>query len=107
MASLSARLPNVAFLFPVHPNPNVQAVARRCLAGIDNVRLVPPVAYPEFVWLMDRAKIIVSDSGGIQEEAPSLRRPVIALRDATERPEAVEVGTVELVGCSAERIEAA
>jgi len=68
---------------------------------------LPPLAYPEFVWLMDRAKLIVSDSGGIQEEAPSLRRPVVALRDTTERSEAVEAGAVQLVGCSAARIEAA
>jgi UDP-N-acetylglucosamine 2-epimerase (non-hydrolysing) len=106
IASLAQRFQHVAFVFPVHLNPQVQAAARQALTGIDNIRLLPPLAYPEFVWLMDRSKVIVSDSGGIQEEAPSLRRPVVALRETTERSEAVEIGAVELVGCSAPRIEA-
>jgi UDP-N-acetylglucosamine 2-epimerase (non-hydrolysing) len=105
IARLAQQFAQVAFVFPVHLNPEVQAAARRLLAGIDNVRLLPPLAYPEFVWLMDRSKLIVSDSGGIQEEAPSLRRPVVALRESTERGEAVEIGAVQLVGCCAERIE--
>ena len=107
MADLAAQFPDTAFLFPVHLNPHVQEVVRRRLAGIDNLRLTSPLAYPEFVWLMDRAKLIVSDSGGVQEEAPSLRRPVVALRDATERSEAVDAGAVVCVGCSTERIRAA
>ena len=105
IASLAQRFGDVAFVFPVHLNPLVQESARRLLAGIDNIRLLPPLAYPEFVWMMDRSKVIVSDSGGVQEEAPSLRRPVVALRDTTERSEAVDIGAVELVGCRAERIE--
>lgn len=107
VGALARRFSETAFVFPVHLNPLVQEAAHRRLTGIDNVRLLPPLAYPEFVWLMDRSKVIVSDSGGVQEEAPSLRRPVIALRETTERSEAVEVGAVELVGCSVERIEAA
>ena len=107
VAALARRFANTSFVFPVHPNPHVQEAAGRLLAEIDNVRLMPPLAYPEFVWLMDRSKVIVSDSGGVQEEAPSLRRPVVALRDTTERSEAVDVGAVTLVGCSAQRIEEA
>jgi UDP-N-acetylglucosamine 2-epimerase (non-hydrolysing) len=107
IASLAGHFAHVAFVFPVHLNPQVQHAAHQQLAGIDNVCLLPPLVYPEFVWLMDRSNLIVSDSGGIQEEAPSLRRPVIALRDTTERSEAVEVGAVQLVGCTAEKIEAA
>ena len=105
VAALAQRFANTSFVFPVHPNPHVQEAAGRLLADIENVRLLPPLAYPEFVWLMDRSKVIVSDSGGVQEEAPSLRRPVVALRDTTERSEAVDVGAVTLVGCSAQRIE--
>lgn len=104
LAELAKQLPETAFLLPVHLNPQVQAVVRRRLGEIDNVRLTPPLAYPEFVWLMDRAKLIVSDSGGVQEEAPSLKRPVVALREATERSEAVEAGAVVCVGASRERI---
>lgn len=107
VATLARRFTNVAFVFPVHLNPHVQEAAQRLLSNIDNVRLLPPLAYPEFVWLMDRSKIIVSDSGGVQEEAPSLRRPVLALRESTERGEAVHVGAVELVGAAPARIEAA
>jgi UDP-N-acetylglucosamine 2-epimerase (non-hydrolysing) len=104
IAALAARFADHAFLLPVHLNPNVQSVVRRRLAGIENLRLTPPLAYPEFVWVMDRAKLIVSDSGGVQEEAPSLRRPVVALRETTERSEAVDAGAVVCVGCCPERI---
>jgi UDP-N-acetylglucosamine 2-epimerase (non-hydrolysing) len=104
IAELAAEFNSTAFILPVHLNPQVQAVVRRRLAGIDNLRLTPPLAYPEFVWLMERSKLIVSDSGGIQEEAPSLRRPVVALREATERSEAVEVGAVTCAGSNPETI---
>jgi len=104
IAMLAARFDDHAFMLPVHLNPNVQSVVHRRLAGIDNLRLTPPLAYPEFVWLMDRSQLIVSDSGGVQEEAPSLKRPVVALRETTERSEAVDAGAVVCVGCSAERI---
>ena len=88
------------FVYPVHLNPNVQKPVRETLGGYDNVHLVPPASYPEFVWLMDRSYLILTDSGGVQEEAPSLRKPVLVMRDTTERPEAVDAGGVELVGAS-------
>jgi UDP-N-acetylglucosamine 2-epimerase (non-hydrolysing) len=104
IALLAGEFPRTAFLLPVHLNPRVQEIVRERLAGIDNLRLTPPLAYPEFVWLMQRAKLIVSDSGGIQEEAPSLKRPVVALREDTERGEAVDCGAVVCVGADTERI---
>ena len=104
IASLAEKFDDVEFVYPVHLNPNVQEPVHRILAGHKNVRLIEPVAYPEFVWLMDRSTLILSDSGGVQEEAPSLRKPVLVMRDTTERPEAVNAGAVELVGTSYERI---
>ena len=92
------------FVYPVHLNPNVKGPVHRLLAGRDNVHLVKPAAYPAFVWLMDRSLLILTDSGGMQEEAPSLGRPVLVMRDTTERPEAVEAGAARLVGTSPERI---
>jgi UDP-N-acetylglucosamine 2-epimerase len=79
---------------------------RRLLSGLANVHLIEPLDYLPFVWLMQRARVILTDSGGIQEEAPSLGKPVLVMRDATERPEAVAAGTVRLVGTDAARIEA-
>jgi UDP-N-acetylglucosamine 2-epimerase (non-hydrolysing) len=107
IADLAAEFRDMAFLLPVHLNPQVQETVRRRLSGIDNLRLTLPLAYPEFVWLMQRSKLIVSDSGGIQEEAPSLKRPVVALREATERSEAVDAGAVMCVGSSPEAIRKA
>ena len=104
IAQLSDRFPGVEFVYPVHLNPNVQAPVRQVLSGRDNVHLIEPVSYPEFVWLMDRATLILTDSGGVQEEAPSLGKPVLVMRDTTERPEAVEAGAAELVGTSAQTI---
>ncbi len=104
LATLADRFADVEFVYPVHLNPNVQEPVQRILAGRSNVHLIAPCPYPEFVWLMDRATLIVSDSGGVQEEAPSLRKPVLLMRDTTERPEAVEAGAVELVGTSIEAI---
>ena len=104
IAELSTDLPAVAFLYPVHPNPNVREPVHGSSPSRANVRLIEPVPYPEFVWLMDRASIILTDSGGVQEEAPSLRKPVLVTRDTTERPEAVEAGTAELVGADYDRI---
>jgi UDP-N-acetylglucosamine 2-epimerase (non-hydrolysing) len=92
------------FVYPVHLNPNVQKPVYERLGGLSNVHLVPPASYPEFVWLMDRSYLILTDSGGVQEEAPSLRKPVLVMRDTTERPEAVEAGGVELVGASGRNI---
>jgi len=85
-------------VYPVHLNPNVQEPVNRILAGQENVHLIEPQDYLPFVYLMSRAHIIVTDSGGIQEEAPSLGKPVLVMRDTTERPEAVDAGTVKLVG---------
>lgn len=89
---------NVQIVYPVHLNPNVQAPVNRILGGASDVHLVEPQDYLPFVWLMRRAHIIITDSGGVQEEAPSLGKPVLVMRNTTERPEAVAAGTVRLVG---------
>ncbi|EPQ6906583.1 non-hydrolyzing UDP-N-acetylglucosamine 2-epimerase [Citrobacter freundii] len=89
---------DVLFVYPVHLNPNIQKPVNKILAGISNVFLIEPQNYLPFVYLMDRSYLILTDSGGIQEEAPSLGKPVLVMRDTTERPEAVEAGTVKLVG---------
>lgn len=89
---------DVQILYPVHLNPNVQDPVNRLLAGVDNIELMEPQQYLPFVYLMSKAHIIVTDSGGVQEEAPSLGKPVLVMRDTTERPEAVTAGTVKLVG---------
>ncbi|MBC7851926.1 MAG: UDP-N-acetylglucosamine 2-epimerase (non-hydrolyzing) [Pirellulaceae bacterium] len=98
IAELARMFPDIAFILPVHLNPYVKSTVEGALAGIANVHLLRPLPYPEFVWLMDRAKLILSDSGGVQEESPSLKRPVLVLRETTERQEAVECGAVALVG---------
>ena len=85
-------------IYPVHLNPKVQKPVNRILKEVDNILLIEPLAYQDFIWLMNKAKLIITDSGGVQEEAPSLGKPVLVLRDTTERPEAVEAGTVVLVG---------
>ncbi|MCB9769017.1 MAG: UDP-N-acetylglucosamine 2-epimerase (non-hydrolyzing) [Candidatus Omnitrophica bacterium] len=92
------------FVYPVHPNPNVIEPVERHLRGLENFHLIEPLPYAPFVSLMTRAHLILTDSGGIQEEAPSLGKPVIVLRDTTERPEAVEAGTVILVGNDRDKI---
>lgn len=94
----------VQFLYPVHPNPNIKDVANEFLAGLPNFILCEPLDYAPFIAAMKRAYIILTDSGGVQEEAPALGKPVLVLRDETERPEAVEQGVVKLVGSSYERI---
>jgi UDP-N-acetylglucosamine 2-epimerase (non-hydrolysing) len=98
LAQLAACFPEVCFVYPVHLNPQVHDPVHQAISGLNNVHLIPPAAYPEFVWLMDRSTLILTDSGGIQEEAPSLFKPVLVMRTATERPEALESGAVELVG---------
>lgn len=95
---------DVELLYPVHLNPNVQEPVHRLLAHRANVHLIEPLDYVPFVYVMDRAEIVITDSGGIQEEAPSLGKPVLVMRDVTERPEAVDAGTVRLVGTDAEKI---
>ena len=97
---------DVRVVYPVHLNPNVQGPVRRILDASADVHLIEPQDYLPFVWLMDRCDLIVTDSGGVQEEAPSLGKPVLVMRDVTERPEAVEAGTVRLVGADAARIVA-
>ncbi len=92
------------FIYPVHLNPNVKGPVHDRLGNLPNVHLVPPADYPEFVWLMDRAKVVLTDSGGVQEEAPSLGCAVLVTREKTERPEAVEAGLAELVGTDRELI---
>lgn len=91
-------------VYPVHPNPEVRAAVDDTLAGLDGITLLPPLDYQRLVHVMGRARLIITDSGGIQEEAPALGKPVLVLRDVTERPEAVDFGTVKLVGCDPERI---
>jgi len=104
IAALAARYPDLDLVYPVHLNPNVQEPVRRLLSGVSNVHLIEPLDYLPFVHLMTRATLILTDSGGIQEEAPSLGKPVLVMRDTTERPEAVEAGTVRLVGTDARTI---
>lgn len=96
--------PNRLVIYPVHLNPKVQEPVQRILSEVENVILIDPLAYQDFIWLMNRSKIIITDSGGVQEEAPSLGKPVLVMRDTTERPEAVESGTVILVGTNEDLI---
>lgn len=103
LAELAQR-PDVEILYPMHLNPNVQEPVRRILSGISNIHLIEPQDYLPFVYLMMRADLILTDSGGVQEEAPSLGKPVLVMRDTTERPEAVEAGTVKLVGTNTQLI---
>ena len=102
---LAAR-PDVAVIFPVHLNPNVRAVMNARLAGLDNVALIEPLDYPHFARLLAISHLMLTDSGGVQEEAPALGKPVLVMRETTERPEGVEAGTARLVGTDADRIVA-
>ena len=95
---------DIQVVYPVHPNPNVQKPVYEILAGKDRIHLIKPLEYAQFCSLMKKAYIIMTDSGGVQEEAPSLGKPVLVLRDTTERPEAVEYGTVKLVGADKNKI---
>ncbi len=101
---LAVRHPDWDMIYPVHLNPNVQKPVYEILEGHKNIFLVEPQGYAPFVWLMDQSDLVLTDSGGIQEEAPSLGKPVLVMREVTERPEAVEAGTVKLVGTSQENI---
>ena len=107
VSDIVARFPDVAAVYPVHLNPNVQEPVRRILGGLERVLLLPPLDYAPFVWLMDRASLILTDSGGVQEEAPSLGKPVLVMRETTERPEGIAAGCAELVGVSRAGIAAA
>jgi UDP-N-acetylglucosamine 2-epimerase len=103
LLDLVRRHPDLHVVYPVHPNPEVSGAARTLLVH-ERVHLVEPLEYLPFLWLLDRADIVLTDSGGLQEEAPSLGKPVLVARDVTERPEAVEAGTVRLVGTDRDRI---
>jgi UDP-N-acetylglucosamine 2-epimerase (non-hydrolysing) len=104
---LSDRLPEYHFLFPVHLNPEVQAPVRESLGALDRVHLLPPLDYLSFVWAMQHSSLVLSDSGGVQEECPSLGKRVLVMREVTERPEAVESGWAQLVGSDPARITVA
>ncbi|MEN8428424.1 UDP-N-acetylglucosamine 2-epimerase (non-hydrolyzing) [Acinetobacter towneri] len=105
LANLAKQYPDVQIVYPVHLNPNVQKPVNELLSDISNIHLIAPQDYLPFVYLMNRSYLILTDSGGIQEEAPSLGKPVLVMRDTTERPEAVEAGTVKLVGTDAALIQ--
>jgi UDP-N-acetylglucosamine 2-epimerase (non-hydrolysing) len=107
LALTAKRYPNAQILYPMHLNPNVREPVNRILSDIDNIYLIEPQQYLPFIYLMNQAYIILTDSGGIQEEAPSLGKPVLVMRDTTERPEALEAGTVKLVGTSVDVMTAA
>jgi len=106
LRDLASKFADVRFVYPVHLNPNVQKPVRSILAGLSNVHLIEPLDYEPFVYLLKHSHVVLTDSGGIQEEAPSLGKPVLVMRDVTERPEAVDAGTVELVGAKRDRIVA-
>lgn len=104
LSKIATSFEDVVVVYPVHLNPNVLDVVQEKLSGYENVLLTPPLSYPDFVWIMNRSYLIITDSGGIQEEAPSLGKPVLVMRESTERPEALEAKTVALVGTDEELI---
>ena len=104
LAEIASQHDDVQIVYPVHLNPNVSEPVNRILGHVENVTLIEPQDYLPFLWLMNRAWLILTDSGGIQEEAPSLGKPVLVMRDTTERPEAIEAGTVRLIGTDSQRI---
>ena len=101
---LANRYPDFQFVYPVHLNPNVQRTVNKMLGGRTNIHLIKPLDYPHLVWLMDRSYFVLTDSGGIQEEAPTLGKPVLVMRDVTEREEGIAAGTALLVGTHRDRI---
>jgi UDP-N-acetylglucosamine 2-epimerase (non-hydrolysing) len=104
IARITQEFPDVGVLYPVHLNPQVREPVQRLLGANDRVALVEPAGYEDFVWLMDHCTFLLSDSGGVQEEAPSLGKPVLVMRDTTERPEGVDAGTCRLVGTDVDTI---
>ncbi|WP_228517838.1 non-hydrolyzing UDP-N-acetylglucosamine 2-epimerase [Aliidiomarina indica] len=104
LRDLATKHPSVHFVYPVHLNPNVQKPVKTLLAGLNNVHLIAPLGYEPFVYLMQNSYLVLTDSGGVQEEAPGLGKPVLVMRDTTERPEAVEAGTVKLVSTNTNAI---
>lgn len=105
LKTIALNNPDIDIVYPVHLNPNVQKPVKELLSNVSNVHLIEPLQYEAFLYLMSKAYFIITDSGGVQEEAPSLGKPVLVMRDTTERPEAVEAGTVKLVGTDKEKIE--
>ena len=101
---MANKYPDISFVYPVHPNPNVKNQAFEILDGLSNVFLIDPLGYQEFTLLMKYCYFIMTDSGGIQEEAPSLGKPVLVMRENTERPEAITAGTAKLIGSSVSSI---
>jgi UDP-N-acetylglucosamine 2-epimerase (non-hydrolysing) len=106
LGKLAVLFPDLDIVYPVHLNPNVKAPVEKHLSHIDNIHLIEPQQYLPFVYLMNKSDVILTDSGGVQEEAPSLGKPVLVMRDTTERPEAVDAGTVKLVGTNVDKIVA-
>jgi UDP-N-acetylglucosamine 2-epimerase (non-hydrolysing) len=104
LKTIALNNPDIDIVYPVHLNPNVQKPVHEILSNTSNVYLINPLQYEEFIFLMNKSYFIITDSGGVQEEAPSLGKPVLVMRDTTERPEALEAGTVKLVGTSKETI---
>jgi len=104
LKEIALRNPEVNIIYPVHLNPNVQKPVKELLSDVENIYLIQPMQYESFIYLMDKSYFIITDSGGVQEEAPSLGKPVLVMRDTTERPEALEAGTVKLVGVDSELI---
>jgi len=104
LKEIAEKNPDCQLVYPVHLNPNVQKPVYDLLSEVENIKLIAPLNYPAFVWLMEKSYLIITDSGGVQEEAPSLGKPVLVMREITERPEAVKAGTVILVGTDAEKI---
>lgn len=104
IAALAQRYKDVQFVYPVHLNPNVQKIVQEKLNGFSNIFLISPLDYPHLVWILDKCYFVITDSGGIQEEAPSLGKPVLVIRDVTERTEGIEAGTAILVGTSKQKI---
>ena len=101
---IALKYSDIQVVYPVHLNPNVKGPVNEILGNFENIKLIKPLSYPAFVWLMNKSYLILTDSGGVQEEAPSLGKPVLVMRDTTERPEAVEAGTVVLVGTDKNKI---
>jgi len=104
LKEIALKNPTFDIVYPVHLNPNVQKPVYEMLSDVSNIHLIKPLQYEEFIYLMDKSYFIITDSGGIQEEAPSLGKPVLVMRDTTERPEAIKAGTVKLVGTDKEKI---
>jgi UDP-N-acetylglucosamine 2-epimerase (non-hydrolysing) len=104
LKTIALNNPDIDIVYPVHLNPNVQKPVKEILSDTKNVYLINPLQYEQFIYMMNKSYFIITDSGGVQEEAPSLGKPVLVMRDTTERPEAVEAGTVKLVGTNKESI---